>query len=129
MTRRLVAAGLACATFVLGSCASGPQSRTSAYLPARLGGSISLTDCRDWNDTDARDRYQVIGALESFYGGPISSGQGSAARTAPGPVIAPDDAYALFERACKPSYAAAFKLYKLYGRAAAFTGSPAQPAP
>ena len=33
-----------------------------------------------------------------------------------------DQAYDLLEGQCEPEFAGAFKLYKLYGRAAAFAG-------
>jgi hypothetical protein len=41
-------------------------------------------------------------------------------------VIDDKDAYNLFNRYCEHEFARGFKLYKLYERAAAFTGQPAQ---
>ena len=39
-----------------------------------------------------------------------------------GVVLDDDQAYDLLEGQCEPEFAGAFKLYKLYGRAAAFLG-------
>jgi hypothetical protein len=39
-----------------------------------------------------------------------------------GPVLDEDDAYDLLERQCAQEFASQFKLYKLYGRSAAFEG-------
>jgi len=45
----------------------------------------------------------------------------SPARTGRGATLPDEKAYELFENTCKQDYARAFKLYKLYTRAASFT--------
>jgi hypothetical protein len=59
----------------------------------------------------------IVASVAEYEGGAPT---GTVGRTLPD-----DEAYDLFERACEPEYASAFKLYKIYVRAAAF--QPAQP--
>ena len=94
--------------------------------PPRLGPDVQTStresDCQDWNaasvEGPAGDR-DVDGRVRG-------GATGTVGRTVPrrrGP--------RLFERACDPRYAGAFKLYKIYARAAAFSGagSSARPSP
>jgi hypothetical protein len=72
-----------------------------------LGVDVRLADCTNWarGDRDAR-----LGTIHEI------------ATAVPDQAELTDDqAYTLFENWCSHSYATAFKLYKLYTRAAAFT--------
>lgn len=75
-------------------------------------------DCTDWNDASVEERQATIEALREFERGAATAG-GS------GVTIPDDRAYELFESYCANEFARAFKLYKLYARAAAF--QPAGP--
>ncbi len=60
------------------------------------------------------ERLVTIGQLRE-----LNEGQSEQVR---GPVLDDDQAYDVLEGQCEPEFAGAFKLYKLYGRAAAFLG-------
>ena len=110
--RAAVAAGLA--VLALSACGGGGQPSVAGG--PRIGQPTQLVACADWNDADIRERYGTIEALRQFAGGPTGSPAGH------GATIEDDEAYDLFERWCGESYASGFKLYKLYTRAAAFSG-------
>jgi hypothetical protein len=63
-------------------------------------------------------RRKVLSALRSFFGARVPDTGGSSLR---GPVLGDKQAESLFTNYCRQSFAGAFKLYKIYGRAAAFT--------
>jgi hypothetical protein len=81
---------------------------------------IALTareaDCEDWNGATVDERGALIDALEEAEGAPTTGGTPA--------VLSEDQAYDLLENYCSESFAAAFKLYKLYARAAAFQPAP-----
>jgi hypothetical protein len=87
----------------------------------QLSAPINLADCRDWNDGSVEERLGTIAQIREFTGGPVS---GTEAR---GRTLSEERAYQLFENYCENEFARGFKLYKLYGRAAAFSGENAQP--
>ena len=76
---------------------------------------MRTADCRLWKvlPTDARTRLVV--AMRQFFGGPVDPAHGY------GQVLGDRQAQRLFNSYCARPFANAFKLYKLYGRAAAFT--------
>ena len=76
--------------------------------------SARETDCTDWNDATVEERQIIVESIAEFEGGAPT---GTAGRTLPD-----DEAYEVFQRFCEKDYAAAFKLYKIYVRAAAFSG-------
>ena len=85
-----------------------------AVEDTRIGQPTQLVQCDDWNAATPQQRSGTIDALRKFAGGPTGSPAGY------GRTLDDDEAYALFDRWCSESYARAFKLYKLYTRAAAF---------
>lgn len=116
------ATGLALVAVVagmLGGCGGGgggePQAR-----PLHQG-NLELADCTDWRAGSVLDRRATVVAIRGFYSSRIGSGQ-AGTPTARGAVLDNQRAYDLFQGWCARSYAAGFKLYKLYGRAAAFVG-------
>ena len=72
-----------------------------------LGVDVRLADCTDWNRGDRAARLGTIHEIQTAL--PEGAGLHDA------------QAYSLFDNWCSQSYATAFKLYKLYTRAAAFT--------
>jgi hypothetical protein len=80
------------------------------------GQALQLGDCTDWNSSSVDQRLETIAQLKNFAGGPVGN------IDARGAVLDDDDAYDLMEADCEPEYARGFKLYKLYVRAAAFSG-------
>ena len=98
---------------VLAGCGGGGEPAGS-----RIGvnQSLQLADCDDWNNSDVEARLVTVKQLRDFAGGPVG---GVEAR---GAILDDDQAYDLFEGWCSQDFAGAFKLYKLYTRAAAFEG-------
>jgi len=117
------AAALAAAALAAGGaagCGTSHEAKgTAAAKPAAASvaadaGTIRVADCRYWNATDAAEHRSLLAAMRAFFGAEADNGQR-------GPVLSDQQAEQLFSGACRPAYAKAFKLYKLYGRAAAFT--------
>jgi hypothetical protein len=116
-TRALCVAAVgvsAALTGCLGSGSSGGPAPQSGG--PTLATPIRLTDCSDWRKASPSQRSAIIEGVRSFTGGPTGSPAGQ------GPVLDDDKAYNLFEVDCREPFAKRFKLYKLYGRAAAFGG-------
>ena len=107
-------------SIALGAGCGGDSSETDSGSSAVGSPEPEVTareaDCTDWNDADVEERQATIDALREFEGGPTTGGTGA---------TLPDDrAYELFENYCANEFARAFKLYKLYARAAAFQPGP-----
>lgn len=81
---------------------------------SRIGTRIELADCGDWRRADPRERADTIEAIREFAGGPAGPPGGR------GATLDDDRAYELFDRQCRHDFAASFRLYKVYARAAAF---------
>jgi hypothetical protein len=113
------AAALVCAV-ALGGClgGTGSSSPTSAGAGAGLGESARTADCAGWRAAGPQERQSLIADVRGFAGGPVGSGDRSGATLPNG------KAYDLFEGSCRAGFAAHFKLYKLYTRAAAFQNLP-----
>ncbi len=97
----------------------GDGSSGESGQGVQLGDPVSLADCTDWNDGSVEQRFGTIAQIREFTGGPI------AGTPASGSTLSDERAYDLFETYCENEFARGFKLYKLYGRAAAFSGSGA----
>jgi hypothetical protein len=107
------AAAVVGAILLLAAC--GGDEQAPPEVPGDSS-AVALTareaDCADWNDATADERGALIDALEQVEGAPTTGAT---------PAVLPQDrVYDLFESYCSESFAAAFKLYKLYSRAAAF---------
>jgi hypothetical protein len=105
--------------------ASGCGSDSSAERPVgagpNVGAPVNLADCTDWNQAGTAERLGTIEQLENFAGGPVVGGRPSDP-SGTGAVLDDDEAYDLLTRYCEPELARGFKVYKLYVRAAAFSG-------
>jgi hypothetical protein len=105
------------AAFLLAGCGGDTSEGPSGEVGPALAAPINLADCTDWNNATPDERLGTIEQIHNYVGGP-APGTG----TGTGVVLDEDAAYDLFERACEPEYARGFRLYKLYSRAAAFSG-------
>jgi hypothetical protein len=102
----------------LAGCGNGSEpegDQAPAAVPG-LGVPINLADCGDWRDAAVEERLGTISQLREFVGGPVAGTPGR------GSVLEDEEAYDLFESYCENEFARGFKLYKLYSRAAAFSG-------
>jgi hypothetical protein len=115
-------AALVAAALVVG-CGGGSGTQPQVDVGPNVGQPIALADCNDWNQANTEQRLGTIHELKGFAGGPIV-GNNATTPSGTGSVLDDKAAYDLFNRYCAASFARAFKLYKLYERAAAFTGHP-----
>jgi hypothetical protein len=131
IARRLRARLSAAAIFTLvasalvAGCGGGPNTQPQVDVGPNVGQPINLADCNDWKQANTQQRLGTIKQLKDFAGGPVV-GNNASSPSGTGAVLDDKDAYNLFNRWCDQSFARGFKLYKLYVRAAAFTGQPAQ---
>jgi hypothetical protein len=123
--RRTAAVGLIAVTAFAAGCGGGSSSETHVDVGPNVGQPISLADCTDWKHANTEERLGTIQQLKDFAGGPVI-GNNASSPSGTGSVLDDKKAYDLFEGWCSQSYARGFKLYKLYTRAAAFTGQPQQ---
>jgi hypothetical protein len=123
--RRASAAALLVAVLAVAGCGGGSGNQPQVDVGPNVGQPISLADCHDWQQANVEQRLGTITQLKGFASGPII-GNNASSPSGTGSVLDDKAAYDLFNRWCSQSYARGFKLYKLYERAAAFTGRPAQ---
>jgi hypothetical protein len=93
-----------------GSSASNEQPVGVGQL--RAGSSAQLAQCSDWNEGTEEQKGVTVEDVREALNQANSGG--------PTPSLPSDRTYALFEDACSNDYAAGFRLYKIYARAAAF---------
>jgi hypothetical protein len=125
-SRRAAAAvsTLAAAALIAG-CGGGSSTQPQIDVGPNVGQPISLADCNDWKQANTEQRLGTIAQLKGFAGGPVV-GNNASSPSGRGSVLDDKEAYDLFNRYCANQFARGFKLYKLYERAAAFTGQPGQ---
>jgi hypothetical protein len=113
-----IIAGVLAVVLAVGVAACGGSSGDPPPSGAgpNVGAPINLADCTDWKQASVDQRLGTIEQLKEFVGGPVAGTEGS------GVVLDDDRAYDLFENYCGNEFARGFKLYKLYSRAAAFSG-------
>jgi hypothetical protein len=121
----LIAAVSALFAAAIAGCGGGPNTTPQIDVGPNVGQSIALADCNDWNQANTEQRLGTINQLKDFAGGPVV-GNNANSPSGTGAVLDDKQAYDLFQNYCKESFARGFKLYKLYERAAAFAGQPAQ---
>ena len=76
------------------------------------GSVAQLVECRDWNGATGEQQLATIDDVRSQ----INLGDSGI----DAPSLTDEEAQQLFDDACKPSWAAGFRLYKLYARAVGF---------
>jgi hypothetical protein len=124
MPARLAVAVLTGALAVLTGCGSKGGSPSVPVQGLNVGQSISVADCNDWKQADTEQRLGTIRELRNFAGGAVVGGS-AAQPSGTGAVLDDSKAYDLLDNYCKNTFARGFKLYKLYERAASFSGAPA----
>lgn len=78
-----------------------------------LAGSVApLATCADWNGGSRAERLATVADLRAQLGAQSSG--------ITAPELTDEEATELFGGSCKPSWAAGFRLYKLYARGASF---------
>lgn len=106
-----LAVALAALALLAAGCGGGekeqPAGSTVTVVHDDLGVDVRLADCTDWSRGDRGARLGTIHEIATALPGAAQ--------------LTDDQAYSLFENSCAERYATAFKLYKLYTRAAAFT--------
>lgn len=123
--RNAAGLGAIVAVVAIASCGGGSSTQPQVDVGPNVGQPISLADCNDWNQANTEQRLGTIKQLKGFAGGPVI-GNNASSPSGTGSVLDDKDAYNLFNGWCEQSFARGFKLYKLYERAAAFTGQPEQ---
>ena len=123
--RRKGAVLIALPVLIVASLAGCGSSSTPAgpSVGPNVGAPINLADCTDWKKADVDQRLGTIRQLKNFAGGPVVGGSATDP-SGTGAVLDDEDAYKLLDRYCASEFARGFKLYKLYERAAAFSGQP-----
>jgi hypothetical protein len=119
------AAALIAIVVAAAGCGSGSSTQPQVDVGPNVGQPINLADCSDWNQANTEQRLGTIQQLKDFAGGPVV-GNSASSPSGTGSVLDDKQAYELFNNYCKEDLARGFKLYRLYERAAAFTGQPAQ---
>ena len=106
--RALAALAVLVGVISLSAC----QTRRPA--PPAAAPSIQGVDCAAWRTLSPGQRAALLTRFQAFFRAPVDGPGGR------GPALAAADATRLFDSYCGMQFAGAFKLYKLYGRAAAF---------
>ena len=113
----MLALGAVVLALALAGCGGGDESTpVQQQGVGDLVAPINLADCDDWQQASVDERLATIEQIKSFLGGPVSGTEST------GDVLDDEEAYDLFQNYCANEYARGFKLYKLYARAAAFSG-------
>jgi hypothetical protein len=123
LTRPALLATVLAAALTAAGCGGGTNTQPQVDVGPNVGQPINLADCHDWNQANTEQRLGTIKQLKDFAGGPVV-GNNASAPSGRGSVLDDKKAYELFNRYCAEDFARGFKLYKLYERAAAFTGQP-----
>jgi hypothetical protein len=116
--RLLLAAAIALVGAALAGCGGG-QPNQNVGGPD-IGVPVRLADCTDWKQATVSERLGTVHELREFAGGATGSPAGH------GATLDDEKAFDLLDHECQPEFASAFKLYKLYTRAAAFSGLSGQ---
>jgi hypothetical protein len=78
-----------------------------------IGGSVApLAMCSDWNGANEPERLATIEDIRTQLGAQDSG--------ITAPELTDEEAEEMFDNSCEPSWAAGFRLYKLYARAVGF---------
>jgi hypothetical protein len=113
------AATLICCVALLGGCGSAGSKKKVDYTKGPgVSRTLQTATCTDWRKGTDFQRRRTVVQLRRFAGGPIGSSSGIQR----GPVLDDERAYKVLQSYCVNKFAGAFRLYKLYERAAAFVG-------
>jgi hypothetical protein len=110
---------LACSLALASGCGGVSQGSTIGERSAiDVGESARSDTCAQWQAGTVAQRQGALVRLRKFASSPVGSSSG----LQHGHVLSDQRAYAIFQSFCSKHFARAFKLYKLYERAAAFLG-------
>jgi hypothetical protein len=110
---------LICSLALLTGCGSASQGSTiGPHSSVDVGESARSDTCAQWQAGTVAQRHGALLRLRKFASSPVGSSSG----IQNGHVLTDQRAYKLFQSFCSKHFARAFKLYKLYERAAAFLG-------
>jgi hypothetical protein len=119
------ALAFAIAALAAGGCGGGDDqpgvTRPAASQSRASQATLAAADCNLWLSIHGAQRSQLVASMRDFFGGPVDGGGAPGER---GSTLTDAAATRLFDSYCAQPFASAFKLYKLYGRAAAM--SPAR---
>jgi hypothetical protein len=120
-----ICVGLLAGAALLTGCGEAGPSSASTFpthlatpVTADVGESARSDTCAQWEEGTVHQRHGALARLRKFATSPI----GSSNVRKYGPTLSDSRAYRLFDSLCAKHFARAFKLYKLYERAAAFLG-------
>jgi hypothetical protein len=111
-------AGALIAAALLAGCGGGkegPAASPTAPPIQTPSPTLALTNCDDWTELRPDSRRAFVEQLRIFFGAKVNNTYGV------GATLPDDRALVLLSNLCKRPNQGAVKLYKLYGRAAAFT--------
>ncbi len=113
--RQAAAAALVAAAVAAGcgDTPAQPEREVVGVGQERAGSVASLAQCSDWNEGTEEEKLATVTDIRAQLN--------QAGADGPTPSLPEQEAYDLFERACANDYAAGFRLYKVYARAAAFS--------
>jgi hypothetical protein len=101
------------AALVLASCGSDSRSKDTKPVGEVLVGSVApMAMCSDWNAGTREQRLATLHDIRQQI-----NLKDSAVQT---PELPDRAAYRIFQQTCRQKFAAGFRLYKLYARAASF---------
>jgi hypothetical protein len=112
--RLAVVGWLLAGTALTGCLGFGSGRDTEPRGGPHIAQPLRTLDCAEWRRAGPSERQGILRQLRNFAGGPVGSPAGH------GAVLPDDRAYDLFEGYCPHRFAAHFRLYRLYTRAAAF---------
>ena len=105
---------IAAAAVALAGCGGGHGPRATAS-PTAFPPTLQTADCDQWHEMRQSSRRDLVEQMTLFFGGRVNGQYGR------GQTLTPARAFEVLTQGCAPKFAGAYKLYKLYGRAAAFT--------
>lgn len=91
------------------------RPRAATPSPTAFPPTLQTADCGQWRELRPASRRALVEQMTRFFGARVDAQYGR------GQTLPPERAVAVLTDGCRPAYAGAVKLYKLYGRAAAFT--------
>ncbi len=109
--RRGVPAALA-AALALAACGGGSEDEAKPVGDPLVGSVAPLAQCKDWSAGSREERLATIDDIREQV-----NLQDSAVKT---PELSDKAAYRVIDATCRKDFAAGFRLYKIYARAASF---------
>ena len=104
-----------CVALALAGCGDANDDAEAGAEPLggeKAGSVASLVQCRDWVEGTSEEKLATIADIRSQLNPEVGTGAA--------PPLSDEEATELFDNACAEPFAATFKLYVLYARAAGF---------